>query len=231
LQILAKKYLARYSVFLQVMLKSDSSSGGHMSKFSMIVFLALCLGGCSTGIPLQKYAPQNQPKDNFTFCYGYSCTSQKQTGFTDKEWAEVQKIFEKKPAKSADAERVKIAEAIAHMEKIVGAKTGTSHDLPEARGKKEDPAQMDCIDETMNTSRYLSFMQNEGLLKFHTVGNPVHRGYFVDGAWPHNTAVIVERESGMQYAVDSFYRANGEEPYIMPATNWLLGWKPPGAKQ
>lgn len=206
-----------------------------MSRLTIILISTVALMGCSTGIPLQKYAPQKQPKDDFTFCYGYSCTAQKQAGFTDKEWAGVKRVFTNKPAKDAESERLKIAAAVATMEKIIGAKTGTSHDLAEARGKKEDPAQMDCIDETMNTSRYLEFLQNDGLLKFHKVAHPIHRGYFVDGAWPHNTAVIAELNKegkpAKQFAVDSFYRANGEEPYIVPAASWLAGWKPPGAKQ
>lgn len=202
-----------------------------MSKILIALSVLISLTACSTGIPLQKYAPTNQPKEAFTFCYGYSCTHRKETGFTEKEWAGVSRIFTNKPAKTAEAERVKIGSAIAQMESMIGGKTGTAHDLPEARGKKEDPAQMDCVDETINTSRYLEFLQTAGLMKFHKVAHPVHRGYIVDGAWPHNTAVIAELDGGKQYAVDSFYRANGEEPYIMPAQDWLMGWKPKGSKQ
>lgn len=202
-----------------------------MFRIFAILSLGLTLAACSTGIPLSKYAPQNQPKDNFTFCYGYSCTYKKNTEFSDADWKSVRAVFTKSPAKLAEGERVKIAAAIAKMEKIIGAKTGTSHDLPEARGRKEDPRQMDCLDETVNTSRYLEFLAQDGLLKFHTVGLPVHRGYIVDGAWPHNTAVIEETATRKQYVVDSFYRANGEEPYILPARDWLAGWKPHGAKQ
>ena len=37
--------------------------------------------------------------------------------------------------------------------------------------------------------------------------------------------------SGELFVVDSFYRKNGEEPYIMPRAQWLAGWKPAGSKQ
>lgn len=199
-------------------------------KQRFVLIAILCLSACSTGIPLEKYAPQNQQKEDFTFCYGYSCKRQQETGFTKSEWASVEKIFRSKKVSNAEAERAKIAAAIAKMEQIIGKKTGTDHDLPEARGIKEDVAQMDCIDETMNTSRYLGFLGEAALLKFHKPGLPIHRGYFING-WPHNTATIVETETGISYAVDSFYRANGEEPYIMPAKDWLNGWKPAGSKQ
>lgn len=197
----------------------------------LLLSCLLPLAACSTGIPLQNYAPQGQPKDGFTFCSGYSCTRKVESGFTEKDWASVRIIFTKSKAKDAAIERSKIAKAIAKMEGIIGAKTGTSHDLPEARGRKEDPAQMDCLDETVNTSRYLEFLAEDGLLKFHRVGLPVHRGYMIDGAWPHNTATIIEDKTAQQFVVDSFYRANGEEPYIVTAKDWLLGWKPKGAKQ
>lgn len=202
-----------------------------MTRLMLVLLLLLPLAACSTGIPLHKYAPQGQPKDDFTFCSGYSCTRKVESGFTDKDWASVRSIFVKKPAKDAEGERSKIAAAIARMESLIGAKTGTAHDLPEARGRKEDPAQMDCLDETVNTSRYLEFLEGDGLLKLHRTGLPVHRGYMIDGAWPHNTATIIELETAQQFVVDSFYRGNGQPPYIMPAKDWLAGWKPKGSKQ
>ena len=204
---------------------------GFMNRFLLLFPSLFLLAGCSTGIPLTKYAPVDQPKEDFTFCYGYSCTKKTQTGFTDKEWKILRSNFAKSPAKTAEAERSKIAMSIAKMESIIGAKTGTAHDLPEARSKKEDSSQMDCLDETVNTARYLDLLHKDGLLKFHEPALPIHRGYFVDGAWPHNTAVIKETKTGKLFAVDSFYRANGEVPYIVPAQDWLSGWKPPGAKQ
>ncbi len=201
-----------------------------MHKILAFAAFTLLLSACSTGIPLDKYAPQKQNRDDFTFCYGYSCTSKKQTEFTESEWKSVTALF-KPAAKTPELERSKIAAAIAKMERIIGAKTGTSHDLPEARGRKEDAFQMDCLDETVNTSRYIGFLQSAGLLKFHEVGEPVHRGYIVDGAWPHNTAVVQETATKKQFVVDSFYKANGQEPYILPAKDWLAGWKPKGSKQ
>jgi len=201
-----------------------------MSKVSL-VFLALLLTGCSTGIPLSKYAPQGQPRTNFTFCHGYSCTYREQTGFTDKEWAMVQKIFRNNPAKTPEGERSKIAAAIAQMERVIGPKTGTEHDEGQATAIKKDAGQMDCLDETVDTSRYLSFLYQDGLLKFYKPADPVHRGYIIDGRWPHNTATIADVKTGERFVVDSFYRPNGQEPYIVPADQWLSGWRPPGATQ
>ena len=192
------------------------------------LFLVFFLGACATGIPIHKYNDHNSAKESFMLCHGYSCTHKSKAGFTPEEWRGVAALF---PAASAAAERVAIGRAIALMERHAGAQTGTDEDDAEAVGIKTSPRQMDCIDETINTTAYLNFLQQENLLRFHEVWEPAHRGYILDGTWPHNTAVIRDKENGFLWAVDSFYRANGGEPYIVPRADWLSGWKPPGAKQ
>ncbi len=138
----------------------------------------------------------------------------------------------KPPAKTAESERSKIAKAIAQMERYSGAKTGTDEDMAQASSIKSSNKQMDCLDETVNTTMYVGFLQQAGLLKFHEVAEPVHRGYIFDGRWPHNSAVIQEIDNARaMYVVDSFYRENGQEPYIKPRQDWINGWRPPGATQ
>lgn len=164
-------------------------------------------------------------------CHGYSCTKKSQAGFSNAEWKAIMAIFSKNPAKDAGAERSKIGRAIALMEQYSGARTGTDDDDAEAIGIKRNLKQLDCIDETVNTTMYVEFLQKADALTFHEIAPPTHRGYLIDGKWPHNTAVIREKADGALFVVDSFYRKNGEEPYIMPRGQWLAGWKPAGSKQ
>ena len=164
-------------------------------------------------------------------CHGYSCTKKGEAGFSKAEWNSILAIFSNNPAKDAEAERSKIGRAIALMEQYSGARTGTDDDDAEAISIKRNLKQLDCIDETVNTTMYVGFLQQAGVLKFHEITDPTHRGYLIDGKWPHNTAVIREKENGGLFVVDSFYRKNGEEPYIMPRAQWLGGWKPAGSKQ
>lgn len=203
---------------------------GWMRKI-LLSMIVLFLAGCATGINPDKYNPDEATRQDFKLCHGYSCTYKSAAGFTKTEWEKVRSIFGKDGAKDAASERSKIGQAIAMMEGFSGAKTGTSGDLPMAGAFKENNYQMDCIDETINTTHYVGFLQQDGLLKYHEITDPTHRGYFIDGRWPHNTAVIREKDSGMLFVVDSFYRGNGEEPYILPRQDWLAGWKPPGANQ
>lgn len=203
----------------------------HKRMRAVILFISLFLCACSTGIDTRKYNALSTDTGDFSICHGYGCSHKSLTSFTDKEWRSIAKIFTSSPVKSAAAERSKIGKAIAKMEKISGQKTGTSADLKEAVSFKENIHQLDCIDETVNTTQYIAMLQKAGLLKFHERAEPAHRGYLIDGRWPHNTAVLREVKGGTLWAIDSFYRANGEEPYIVPREDWLSGWKPPGATQ
>ncbi len=199
-------------------------------KKLFVIALSLLIAGCATGIDPKKYNDHAVSPESFSQCHGYSCTHKTQTGFTRAEWGRIAAPF-KTPAKTPEAERSKIGHAIAEMERVAGAKTGTSEDHGEAVGIKESDHQLDCIDETVNTTQYISMLQHAKLLKFYEITEPTHRGYIIDGRWPHNTAVIREVKTGRLFAVDSFYRANGQEPYIVTREAWLAGWRPPGAKQ
>jgi hypothetical protein len=200
-------------------------------KFLKWVILCGILAGCSTGIPVDKYNNLPAHPDSFMLCHGYSCTYKSKAGFSNKEWKNILAVFRKKPAKDSAAERSKIGKAIAMMERYSGAKTGTDDDDAEAVAIKRNGKQLDCIDETVNTTMYIGLLQKADVLKFHEIADPTHRGYLIDGRWPHNTAVIRETGNGKLFVADSFYRKNGEEPYIMPREAWLAGWKPAGSKQ
>ena len=126
-------------------------------------------------------------------------------------------------AKSARAERKKLAQSIAEFEKIVGQYNGTSEDIW-GTFQKTGHKQQDCVDESTNTSIYLSTLKNRGHLNFHEVVIPQSR--FPLMKWPHQTAVIVEKETNISYAVDSWFHNNGMPPEIIELKIWKDGWKP-----
>ena len=107
------------------------------------------------------------------------------------------------------------------MEGYVGNLVGLEDDQPKAPIIKSSNHELDCVDETVNTTKYLNFLQDEGLLKFHRVGQPAYKGFLIDGTYPHNTATIIENETGQAYVVDSYIYANGKEPVIRTLEDWL----------
>ena len=162
--------------------------------------------------------------EHFSVCYNNTCTTVQDLSLTRQQWQHIRALF-KVHDDSPVQERVMIRQAIAMLEKMVGKLTGTSRDLAENAGGGEN-GQMDCIDESTNSTIYLLMLKQDGLLKYHNVEDRVTRGFFITG-WPHTTAVISEISSGKRFAVDSWFLANGEPPFIVPLREWQDGWRPP----
>lgn len=161
---------------------------------------------------------------HFEFCHGGGCAGVQQVSLTDAEWRQVGAYFVSEIA-DATMERERIAKAIAMLERLVGHKTGTSHDLGGTFEGFGLAGQLDCIDESTNTTSYLKMLRDSGLLRFHEVSETRTRGYFLYG-WPHTTASVREIASGAIYVVDSWFYNNGEAPVILPLRVWQDGWTP-----
>lgn len=161
----------------------------------------------------------------FSVCHGFSCTQVSQVGMNDAQWLVITSVFERAAA-TAEDERAQIAQAIAKFETAAGVLAGTSGDLAENAVRGMDlSGQMDCIDESTNTTTYLRILEQAGLLRWHRVEDRVTRGWFLFG-WPHTTAVVSDRKDGRRWAVDSWFFANGQPPAIVPLEVWQGGWRP-----
>ena len=133
------------------------------------------------------------------------------------------------PAADASEERTRLAHAVALLERIVGERVGTSADIGGTFQGAFKSGQLDCVDETVNTTVYLSLIEDDGLLEWHTLGAPADRNLFTGACcWPHKTAVVNETSSGDSYAIDSWFHDNGVPAEVVPLSDWLSGWRPPG---
>jgi hypothetical protein len=144
--------------------------------------------------------------------------------------AELASLFQPVP-RSAAEERRHLGRAIALLEIRIGAVAGTSNDRYAATtlNKNNDPGQLDCIDETVNTTTYLRLLKNLGHMRFHDVGVAAQRGSlsgFAFNDFVTNTAVIAEKSTGSSFAIDSYFFGNGQEPKIMPLPEWRNNWRP-----
>lgn len=192
------------------------------------LFLSLFLTACgSQGMNLGPWKDPSFTREKFAVCHGFNCYYRTQGGITDKQWAQLQKIFKPAP-KTAEAERAMISKAIGKMEYYAGLSSGLNQDRGKAETFEENRiTQMDCIDETINTDQYLHFLEEDGLFKFHRTHGPVHRGYFIDGAWPHNSGAVEEIKTGTVYVIDSYYKPHAQPAYVVPLKDWSAFWRPP----
>jgi hypothetical protein len=166
-------------------------------------------------------------RDSFTICHGHACRLRSDVGLTALEWDPVADLFAE-PAPDARIERGRIAMAIGMLEMTVGPKAGTSGDRGGTFNAMSGNDQFDCVDETTNTSVYLTLLARAGYLKWHKLQGWAGRGALIDATWPHQSAVIEEIASGRSYAVDSWFEDNGRAAHVVPLETWRGGWKPPG---
>jgi hypothetical protein len=162
--------------------------------------------------------------EHFSVCQAYSCSDITTHALDAAQLQSLSELLDKPPPDAA-SERARLATAIAAMERWVGARTGTDRDLGGTFPGLGKPGQMDCIDESTNTTSYLTLFAARGWLRYHQVTARRTRG-FPPFAWPHTTAVIIETDTGRRYAVDSWFLANGQAPFIVPLELWQSGWKP-----
>ena len=168
-------------------------------------------------------------RNRFSMCHGQGCREVKQLSLNDLEWQNISRHFSE-PAQSAEQERQQIASAIAEFEQIVGRKTGTSADRAGLFSAMGTAGQLDCIDESTNTTTYLNILYRHELLKWHEPIDHITRGFFILG-WPHSSGAIREVTTGenneiREFAVDSWFEDNGRRPHIVPVSQWRWGWKP-----
>jgi hypothetical protein len=72
-------------------------------------------------------------------------------------------------------------------------------------------------------------MQKSGFLKFHTVSEPGMRGLpYGTLSLEHATATIIDRATGVRYAVDTWFFDNGGPSFVVEFNEWRHGWHPKG---
>ena len=153
----------------------------------------------------------------FIQCYDFRCKTTAEIRFNESQWVEIRQIFEQKNLDIGE-EKQAIRRAIAIMETFSGAISGTDQDKGGNYPGSDIPRQMDCIDESTNTLGYLLALEQMNLLRWHRVGHKYRRIIWLLAT--HWTATVTEIHSERQFAVDSWYRDNGELPIIQPLADW-----------
>ena len=163
------------------------------------------------------------PTENTVFvCHGYMCRIVTPVRFSLKDLARIAGRLAEGAADAA-AEREAVSRAVQVYEEIVGARIGTDADLPGMQFGRGADDQMDCIDEATNTTSLLMLLDKNGYLAHHSVAEPSARGFFIDGRYPHATAVLADKNSGEKWVIDSWPRANAEPPVVQPLKVWKRG--------
>jgi hypothetical protein len=156
-----------------------------------------------------------------TVCYGFVCRRRQMLDFTTADRNALTRILASGRA-SAAAERAAVQKAVIWFDRRVGPVIGTDKRVANADIRTLDaPHNFDCWDTTRNVTSLLLVMQDWGLFKYHTVGDPHYRGNPLAFQLPHNTAVLVDRATKEEWVVDMWTRGYGESPDVKPLAVWI----------
>jgi hypothetical protein len=153
-------------------------------------------------------------------CHGYGCRYTTPVTLSEGELATITAPLQVALAGPAQ-ERAAVALSVQAFEEIVGRRVGTGSDRGRTQLGRGDKSQMDCIDEATNTTSLLLMLEARGALRHHKVMHPVARGFFLDGRYPHATAVLGETSGTGKWAIDSWPDDNGKPPVVQRLDIWL----------
>jgi len=158
---------------------------------------------------------------DMTICYGFVCRRRATLDFTDGDRKALTQILAAGKA-SPVAERAAIQKAVIWFDRRAGSMLGTSARVANADIRSgADAKNFDCWDSTRNVSSLLLVLQEWGLFKHHTVGNPRYRGNILVMQLPHNTAVLVEKASRVEWVVDMWTTRYLQPPDVKLLEQWL----------
>lgn len=160
--------------------------------------------------------------DEVSICYNYDCAVTAKVDLEVDELSAARRLLLR--AADATEEREAISRAIGMFEFSAGQQTPTWID--KGRNVNDDgvDGRMDCVDESANATAYLHLLEDRGWLKYHHVLEPVKRAPLLVNV--HWAARIVEKESGQEFAVDSWFFDNGQPAFVVPLDEWLAGAEP-----
>ena len=199
--------------------------------------LAMCLVGLilvaalSPALAVELSAPQAAlystvsifppSAKSMTVCYGFVCRRREMLDFTPADRSALTQILAAGRA-SAAAERAAVQKAVIWFDRRMGPVIGTNKRIAKADFRSLDASHnYDCWDTTRNTTSLLLVLQQWGPLKFHVVGDPHYRGNVLMLQTPHNTAVLVERATRVEWVVDMWPRGYSQPPDVMTVEKWV----------
>jgi hypothetical protein len=156
-----------------------------------------------------------------TVCYGFVCRRREMLDFSAGDRNALTQILAAGRA-SAAAERAAVQKAVVWFDRRMGPVIGTDKRVAKADIRAlDDKHNYDCWDTTRNTTSLLLVLQQWGLFRYHVVGDPHYRGFALVLQTPHNTAVLVERATRIEWVVDMWPRGYLQPPDVMTVEKWV----------
>ena len=154
-------------------------------------------------------------------CHGFVCRLRFFLYFSPAERATLVGIMAKGKASAAE-ERKALQQVFVWFDHRVGREVGTNRRVARADFRnRDDDHNFDCYDTTRNAVSMLLVLREWGLLRHHTISDPIHRAKVLIGQTPHNTAVVKVKVGGKEWVVDMWTTKFGQVPDVMTVEKWM----------
>ena len=183
----------------------------RLNRRLAVFFLAatLCL--------LPGWARANPIYHDIPICHGFGCNIESIISLSTEEWQSVAGWLET-AAVDSSTERDHIRQAIGWMEVLVGRHgPGRKDRALDLKHVDNRTGQMDCVDESINTTTYLKLFEKQNLLRWHRVVERIQRRALFDAHW---ASQIEEIQTGDRYVIDSWFHDNGLLPNVQKTEDW-----------
>ncbi len=204
---------------------------GAPAAWLLALFFCTAVRAGPLGAPA---APQYQIAEDgsvsLRICYNSSCRRTEWLSFSAAEMARISDLLELCRGEDLSSRLQRLRIAVWQMEKLA-----EEHQPLLANDREVNDRDIaldghtDCVDNATNTTTYLSILSDLGRLPGWQVGEPRVRDP-LDFNLVHWTATAIDRITGRQWSIDSWFRPNGHLPFVMPLEAWKQGqrgWEPP----
>src|SRR5258708_3814446 len=159
--------------------------------------------------------------NSMTVCYGFVCRRREILDFTPADRNALTQILSSGHA-SAAAERAAVQKAVIWFDRRMGPVIGTDKRVAKADFRYfDDKHNYDCWDITRNTTSLLLVLQQWGLFRYHVVGDPHYRGNALVLQTPHNTAVLVDRATKIEWVTPLWPPDYLQPPHVTTVQQWV----------
>lgn len=160
--------------------------------------------------------------ENINLCFNYECRAELQLELDQSELRRAARLFV--DVSDALSEREAIRHAVAVLAGIAASRSPIGNDKGGNIADEGIDGRMDCIDHSRTTTEYLQLLERRQWLRFHRVLTPVVRAPLLVNV--HWTARIEDKQSGAQFAVDTWFKPNGVPAAIFNLEDWRKGAVP-----
>ena len=183
----------------------------RLNRWLVVFFLTTTL--CS----LPGWVRASPIYHNIPICHGFGCNIESTISLSTAEWRSVTGWL-KTNVSDPNTERDHIRQAIGWMEVLVGRHgPGREDRALDLKHVANRTGQMDCVDESINTTTYLKLFEKQNLLRWHRVVERIQRRALFDAHW---ASQIEEIQTGDRYVIDSWFQDNGLLPNVQKTEDW-----------